>query len=878
MRLALQRKLASPSTILILRNVVQSSGASFCQHYSPSAPTQVQLRKFPAKGAGIEQLPGCKARDFPIRKHPVAIEDDRHAKGVIECGWPDIPEAHARLPDAQKVEGIERAGLSRSTVRPDIQMAPMNQLDPHNDSLSSRTQLPLPIPAKRNNQRWSRLVTFGQYEYESDAEAPAFQGPRLVDDPYHTPDWELWLELINFRRRHHGAEGTVAIYKNILRRGLRLPTLGMVANQLWGLLIGAGFKDSMLLEEIVTYAVRLQRFTSRSWPSMYYGIVSVALKKDPDSAYSWHLKLRNSFPPSLRDYKKMFKLSLNWGSSAHFRDLYSDSPLTGMYGTIIGHLCKVQKYDEALKWHDLLFDARDYPARHTDIKPLLDHLAYTEDAPRLQSIFGAMTEAKVRISNAAETLVRRDAAISREIMNRQLGQVHGVGPKFLSDSFCARLFATRLFSVDTIISGLQMIAAEVIGPLSLREIAVRDNCAPGRICDHTDALRNAGITLDNSVFCTLVRSLAVENKREILKSIMACDLHPDTFADFNLQERLLAQYYEERDLVKIERTLAILTTSCSVKDLQMVRMNLILRCQITLGRREKVLAMLGELEYMGIPLTARSSRHLRVFWLSRRQTGRGADKTHELAILINASRMTMQSGRYVPIIAWREILRRLGMAGRLTDFENLALRLVDWYSSPAAKVALAKWELLSSHGDQALIGGHVSPKPPNRNPRRLLSTLFTMSARHAIVAWGFQQFIKSRRGFRRFERTSVVEELPRFPWTWGLHLLYELRERGVPIRRSEVARICRHRLKTLFGPGLSKRNINRRARLHQRTLKSYTKSVYIRNMEAIWGKGLFQTWRHTGKNLEPRIGRKSQGVWRPRREEYRTSTDVPDVA
>ncbi|KAM0800910.1 hypothetical protein BDR22DRAFT_805526 [Usnea florida] len=854
MRLALQRLLASPSALSTLRSAVQSSRTSFFQHHSPSTPTG-QTREYAEKEQGREQRSGSDTRALRSSQLPAVTKDDRHAEAAIERNWHDTPQLRAPLPTTQRVPDIEDAGISRSTVKPGLQKAPVSQIDIQSDSLDSRSRLSLITTSQSNNGSWrDRLVTFEQHGYESDLETPALQGLRLVDDPSHAQDWDLWLELIVFRKRHHGAEGTIAIYKEIFRRGLRLPTLGVVADQLWDLLIRAGYHRSGLLKEIVVYAIQLKRSTGRSWPGMYYGIVSVAFKKDPGSAYRWHMKLREDFRPSLEDYKKIFNISLDRGSSAHFRDLYKDTPLAGMYRTVIWQFCKLQMYDEALKWHDLLYGAQDYPDRLTDIKPLLDHLAYVADGPRLERIFTALAKVKVGFSEAAECIIPRDAVVSPEIMNRQLGEVHGIGPKHLSDSFCARLFATRFFSIDTIISGLHIMAVEVIGPLSFREIALRDNCDPGAICDHIDALKAAEVSLDNSLFCTLVRSLAVGNKQKLLQSVVACDLHPDTFADSDLQERLLAQYYEERDLTQIDRTLAILTTGCSTKDLQMVRMNLILRCQITLREREKVLATLGQLKHMDIPLTARSSRHLRVCWLSRRQVGRGAAETRELAILIKASQMTMESGSFVPIISWREILRRLGMAGLLTEFENLALWLVDWYSSPAAKAALPKRVLLSKHSGQALVGGHMSPeKSSKHDPQRLLSALFTTSAQHAIVAWGFQHIVKSQRNTRRFLRSSPVANRPPFQWTWGLHLLRKLRERGVRIEKRRVARICRHRLNTLFGPGLSKRNINRRARLEQKNYESYSESVYIRKMEAIWGKDLFRVWRPVAKKLGQRI-------------------------
>ena len=883
MRLALQgRLLASRSIISILYSTVHSDFPGFGQHYFRPPTIRGQSRNYTAQEYEVLQLLASEARALRIGKVSAAVKDDGHGNGNgPERNWPDTPQAHAGLPDAQGFEQVEGAGLSQSALSPSYRMVPTTQRDVHGGNLDSGIQLDPPSKTKR----WrGRLVTFEQYQYQSDSETRFLQGQRLVEKSSYAQDWELWMELIVFRRRHHGAKGTMAVYKEIFRRDLRMPTQGILANQFWDILIQAGSHDSGLLEEILIYAMRLKLSTRRSWSELYYGIMSNALKNDPDSAYNWHAKLKYDFPPSLEHYQKIFRLSFDLGCSVHFRGLYEDTPVIGMYKTVILHLCELQMYTQALRWHELLCKAGDFPTEFSDIQTLLDHLVYIGDRYRFEKIIRQLAEAKVRISNVAEDYAQRDTAITREIMNRRLGEVHGIAPKSLSDSFCARLFATQFFSVETIIKGLHMIAAEVIGPLSLREIAFRDKCDPAAIAYHIDVLRDAGISLDNSVFCTIVRNLAMENKCEILKSVVECDLHPDTFVDHGLQERLLAEYYEENDPVKIERTLAILTASCSVKNLQIRRVNLILRSQITLGRREKVLALIEEMKQTGIPLSARSSRHLRVCWLSRRQIGRGPQSTQELTILIKASQMTIQAGGFVSIIAWREILRRLGMAGRLLEVENLALWLVDWYSSPAAEAAVSKRALSSAHRGRALVEGHVwSEESPNFDPKRYLNTLFTTSARHAIVAWGFQYLTTSHSSVRRFNKASRKMDLPQFErttgiqWTWGLHLLRKLREHGLPVHQYEVARICRHRLITTFGAGLSKRKINRQARAQN----SFSQRSYVRKMEEIWGKDLFRVYidgRLKGRMRPKR--RKSLRQWRkaprPRRPEYRINSDTYD--
>ena len=871
------RFLATPSSHSTSRSVVRSRRAGFCQHYS-------QSRNHTAKEKREGQLSVSYTKVTTVRRVPTATKDDRHVGEANERSSPDAPTVHARSLNAQEFDGAEDARNSRSTNRQDGQMGPVIRFDAHSSNFSSRPSLGRPSRDGRNEQGWkSRLMTLEQYERESHVEGLKFRGHRLVDDPSYTLDWDLWLELITFRRRHHGTRGTTVLYKEIIRRDLQMPTEGFVANQLWDLLIRAGFHDIKLLEETVIYARRLKVHARRSWSKLYYGIVSITLKKDPKSAYTWHVKLKDDFPPSLEDYLKMFKISLECGRLGHFSGLYQDNPLIGMYKTVTWHLCESQMYAEALYWHDLLCETGDFPTQSSDVQPLLDHLIHIKDRARFGKVIRQLPEAERGISNMPDHSFRRDTAISREIMSEQLGEVHGVAPKSLNDSFCARLFATRLFSIDTLIKGLHMIATETIGPLSLREIALRTDCDPGAICQHIDSLRTAGISLENCAFCTVVRSLAVENKREILQSVVSCDLHPDTFADCDLQERLLAQYYDEHDLVKVERTLAVLTNGRPVKNLQLIRMNLILRCQVTLGMRAKALATLEEMKRMGVPASPRSSRHLRVHWLSKRQVGRGPDRTQELAVLIEASRMTMQSGRLVPIIAWREILRRLGMAGRLTELENLALWLVDWYSRPVTDAALRKRVIQSNRDCQAPNQGRASRrKAPKHDSHPSLNTLFTVSAQHAIVAWGFQHSTQPRKTFRRFKNSSTEEDrsrlewTTRFRWTWGLHLLHKLRERGLSVQRGDIARVCRQRLNVLFGAGFSTRRINRLTRTKAAS-ESHSKGVYVRKMEEIWGEDLFRTWSYGNKRRKVKKRMNQRILHRPIKEEYQASTDSYDA-
>lgn len=848
MRSALQTLLARPYALSVLRNAVYSDSFMFCRCNSLRASNGEQARV----DIGKERR-GLANTHQPLSYRP--LEDSAVAVGskikeevdnAIECVYEQQNVSRRSVTtDGSVLENLEAMEIPQYLEQTESPRVP--ELTPLVGEPSRKLQLEPPAKADGRKKSWEgRLSTFEQYQYEADLQV--HQGLHLVDDPVYAEDWKLWLELIGFRKRHYGTQGTMAVFENIIQRKLAMPTRGTVGKELWHQLFQAGFHDHEFLEAIVAYAIELMQSTGRFWSRMYRSVIAHFLRTDPRSAYRWHVRLKQIFPPALKDYQVLFKLSLDCNSNAEFRNLYTDLPLPGLYQVAIPGLCELQRYSEALKWHYLLCMTKDPPSQFHEIKPLLAHLAHIGDSQQLETIIKGLNEAQVSFSGSVDFFIRKRDFISREIMNRRLGEVHGIGAKHLSDGFCARLFATRLFSIDTVINGLQMMAAEVIGPLSLREIASRDDCDPIAIRRHIERLNDAGVTLDQSPFSTLVRNLAVEGNHKILRSLVDCDLHPDIFKDYNLQERLLAQYYDEDDPVKVERTLAMLTVGCNEDNLPTVRMNVILRSQITLRRKEAVLSMLELMKQMGIPISSRSSRHLRVCWLSRRQVGRNPGQTRELSVIILASQRTMQSGRFVPIIAWREILRRLGMSGRLTEFENLVIWLVDWYSSPAAKTALPYQKLLPSNDDKSAVKAHIEAQTlldKNRNPQRFLNVLFTTSAQHAIVSWGFQKTARdNQNAIRRFYPGLVVQHRNRLDWTWGLNLLRTLRERGVPIQKFSVARVCKQRLNALFGPRTSKRRINRRMkRLNDKralALEKYTAAAYVRKMKEIWGSDLFR--------------------------------------
>ena len=677
-----------------------------------------------------------------------------------------------------------------------------------------------------------RLTTFEQYQHESDLGNPTANGSdqRLVDSPEHATNFGIWLELVRFRQRHYDLNGLGIIWKEILRRELQLPCRGTIANGLWSSLLQLGFRTPEVLKEIEVYAKKQRELTGDAWPELYVTILRHHLNVKPRYAYQWHSHLHKDFPPTLEQLKELFRHAVTSEDSLRFfRPIYIELGIRQMYDTIVPELCERQQYAAALKWHNLLLRKHDLPSNASVSKPLLHHIAIYGKHDHLVEITKGMVEAGVPFTKTDRTTYRRPSFISRELMNRQLGETHRVPPKIFSDYFCARLFATKMFTIDIVINGLRVLGVEAIGPLSLREIGLREQSKTEAVCSRIDELASAGISIGNSNFSMLVRRLALEEKRGLLKDVFRCDLHPDTFEDRNLQESLLVSYHHAGDKRRTDRTLAILTVNSPHKNLATDYWNLMLRVYLTRRDLKGIQQTLNTMREMHLVVSPRSSSYVRVCMLSRRQVGRLPYRTNDLPFVINIWREILQLGGRVPPIAWREILKRLGMSGQLGDFEALSLWLADWYSDPAARASqacLASPKVEDKHVSRSGISAILSPQH-HLHPLRVL---FPHVMQQAIVTWGFQRSAKV--GSNRDFSSGGLRN--RLSWTWGLQLLQKLRQRKVIVARSTVAKICRERLTSLFGPGVSNRKRNRRAR----QMNTNHLGHYLDGINEIWGANL----------------------------------------
>ncbi|KAG8531347.1 uncharacterized protein KY384_002976 [Bacidia gigantensis] len=678
---------------------------------------------------------------------------------------------------------------------------------------------------------------------------------KIMDEPQNMQNWELWIDLMKVQEQTYGIQGIASVFLKIQEEGLDIPTEGRAADALWSKVLSAGLDGGLDLMMVVEYAKGLEKRSGKHWDKLYVTIVTAGLRSNVALALDWHQVLKDIFELQPAAYGELLHSCIEYESLEVFSQIYGGCN-SSLYGTIIPILCKRGLFDTAFDWHFKLLSASDLPVLLEDIESLLLHYARRDEEMFGKLTTSVLTSKAIKIQRPLQKFLQSQRRISKEVADRQLrlaAQSTYKAP--LSDTFCARLFATRFFRVDSVIIGLQTMGLESLGPLSVREIVVRNDCDITAIFRHFDRLRDAGIALGLSDYIILIRRAMIANKRWLLQSIMDFDAHPETYKDYGLQEKIFTKYLAVNDVVGMERTLAILTLHNANDSFESRRINIILRASMRLRQRAKMTSLLAQMNAASIPLEPASSRTMRVTLLNKRRTGKVdvIDETlQNIDLHVNVMRKTLEGGRCVPITSWKEILRRLGMAGRLAECKSLVLWLAEFYMKHPE---LGMDRTMSSWGaredgesiseptyDLSLPNGDVWMGTKSLNPIYQLEQLFTTSAQHAFIAWGFQQEAKQQYSW------LVMHDSAEEPiYTWGLVLLRQLRDRGVKVSDKVVSHYCEQRLRTLFNDNfVSHRYVNRSSQrfLKQEQMKTGTPkirsfAIYFQAMEKAWGQKPF---------------------------------------
>ena len=728
-----------------------------------------------------------------------------------------------------------------------------------NSIFSCEAKLHATSPIEKHKTQWA--IDLEKLEYESDVGHFYDIGSRLVDNELHRHDFELWEELLRYRQRHYGEKGTLDIWEGLTQRalGVDLPVAGARADLFWGSFIEAGLKREWLLNEVVNYAWHLWKRTSKRWHKFHKTVVGGFLDRGlPSEAVRWHSKLQNphlSHPnyiahvlgPALscvpQPTMKRFLSERNSFPSRPglqaFKAICCATKGHSIYRIVISTLLEQGRPLDAVFMHEFLVSRQDTPPDFEDVRPLWEYLESCMPWDN-GKVNNDVKESRRRLRMFCKTAFKRQLNLETNPTDSQppsiaTGEEAAEGgwirEKQFKDEFGARLFATKPLTFDMILSGLQMFGVPAIGPLSLKEMALRSN-GPKDILSKIERLRKAGITIGDSVFSRLVRRLASEDRGILLQDLLRSDQHPEVLDDAGLQESLLLSYYIARDWRPYNMTLVILDEILGGhielfdihfrKHIAAEEWNIASRLVNTISRQGKALSS-HSIDFMMKQMLAPRIKGAAPFRRSRRHN------VDEIAFVIQILQQAANLDETISPDIWVEVLKRLGLTNRWDELRKLCLWLSYQYSVNGKSEIANKYPISTLNSDKRGQAINMVTRKKSVLPR-----VFSPQMQMAIVAWGFK--LRPQVCMMTEYRPFAVEGESLVPWVRGLILLRELQERGIWIWNSLIRRACRQRLRVLFGrPRYSVRRWNRLLRREN----TYSAQKVIGDLIKVWGPSLF---------------------------------------
>lgn len=628
-------------------------------------------------------------------------------------------------------------------------------------------------------------------------------------------------------------------------------------------------KHTEIVPQVINHAADLLRDNGQTYKHLYEVVMRYWLPRDAAHASEYHQLMLGKLGLATLPLKAIAhsgRSALTPTAYVALLSIYRNSDEHDIYDEVVPLLIEKGNIDMARQWHNLCQSRNDLPSEEVASHPAIQALMvetsmFTSD---LNSSHKSVREAHMYNRDLKRRLAGRDTASVR-----------------FDDSFCARMFATRTFPPESIIQGLAMMGVNEIGPQALRAMASRTKQIED-LPKRFEELRAHGITLQGCVFSLALEKFALEHRWQLVRSMLDTDQHPDVFGDVNVQRKLLHFYLETGDQQQLQRTLAILTLFHN--DSTQETWNLLLQTHVRRSGHKHVTEVLQDMQTRGILITQKSILVLRDL-LRHRQIGhKPVVTTHaefdDLRFVARVYMDILESGLgHVPPLAWREIIRRYGMTGRMKELRRLLLWLLCWYaprnnprfsslpSSPFLKPATEHLRSIESERYdyfQSLIRREKHSPHPVRE-------LFPPSLQQALIIWGFKAGllpnapieqslfgpILVKKHYRH--RLSQRQILQRAHWSIGLEILVSLRDVGVYIDRETVVRALQSQFVVMFGRGQSSKKENR----IMEAVNTIPYATYIREVNRIWGTTLFNERETSTK------GTAQHDLWDPRKRRTR---------
>jgi hypothetical protein len=690
-------------------------------------------------------------------------------------------------------------------------------LDAEEDEAQEETEIDILARARAYNIRKLDQLSFESGVRVSGARAHL---ARLVDRPPHKTDFYLWSILLDYQRLKFGDKGVRLIWAGLKQRAiLDLPYVGYQGDRLWSAFVSVGTRNLDFLTEIIRFELR---YGSKR-PRFFLEVVGALLNSEtPHSAKLFARRLQVAHRPDTEELHDLFVLaaaSRNSEALQIFCEVYRALTPAGLYPKVVSYLCTQKRLSDAWMMHRFLLSHDDLPQTLEDIQPLV--LDLVNNHMRLELFLHELAKAGVSMEAQAKAFYSQETSLrlgfASENLNIVASNTLGIRSRTMSDEFVARAFMTATFAFDSVLSGLHFFGLRMVGPSSIRAIGLTSADSQELTARFAKLAANE-IDTGSSRFSRVVKKLAADGKEKALQDVLHSDQHADVVEDLRLQRRLLLRYYEKEDWSSVERTMAILTVGSGSNEsaANAQATNLLLQAALTAGKWSHVRSIVADMKDGNHSFTEASIARMYNAILSIREPSRlpiMQDDFDEVGFVSSLWLGVLQSGSRIPITRWREIMRRLGMCGRLDELEFLLYRLLYFYGTGHTSRAVADTQDLSGE-----------------NVDHLLSP----GLQSAIVAWGFIH----GRHLRRPALCTPIGGLMRQPWGLrGVSFLRKLKDRHhCNIDVKLVREACLVRLRQLFNYRTESILIrNRRSRKRNRL----SLMNYVDALDMAWKEPLF---------------------------------------
>lgn len=759
---------------------------------------------------------------FPAHKPTEPKSDDQHVESTATSSPELFRERRKRV--AQEL-GL-RIPLEDEAERPFDTNRPAPSSTSYSDLLSSEAHVRTLSPSRR----------------------------LLIDEPENFANLEAWNKILQYRGRIDAIFGIVDVWKGMRARGINLPVEGQLADTFWSVFLHAAIvpkprkTHQQLLEEIFAHAVELKASGLGQYRSLYSVLIGRFLRVAPPASlgeFDWHrLLCEHGFGDAhhLCDVvDDVFRSKRQPVAFVRWRKLYHDFEICKIYDECMPAVFRHAGNDKddtrlIVRFHNLLISNDDFPSTEFATNPSVKSLLGVDTlSGRSSSPTRSVTEQELAKGLAEERKNAEQAMspfLTRASMSGFVGDVHGIKAKPISDKFCARMFATQAFSLETIIRGLALLGTEAIGPVALRELAIRAG-SPEILKENLLEIKNAGMSVTPSVYGSILEQVVANSQTQLYQALLDSDQHPESYDDQHTQETLFTKFLEAEQWSLAHVTLIGLSRTDWKRAGR--AWSRLLQFYIKSHNYQEIVRTFDHICSEDMDINLRSLNFMMKYLLAERAPGKRpmvASNTPTgnfipINFVVNAHMYAASRGAQVLPNRWKELMRRYGMSSNMNGLSQLSQWLVAQYPSQGTAIYTRDHSKLFRGLGESWIQAKI----------------FTSPMIMALLIWGHQSASRHDNllSSPSLSSTASGKSTNIASWARGLDLLLHLKTRGVQVKTDDVRHAMAQVLWTLYGPSISKRDINLEAmRRNQLTILDY-----VKHANQVWDEPLFDVSSNT---------------------------------